>query len=106
MNDPDKLNAVGPHNHWQLEDIWLKLARDEPIKVIVLTGAGTAFCAGGDVKKMAERAQTDMACNTRCACRRTRCASGSICCFARNRSSQRSMATPSALALRSSSSAT
>jgi enoyl-CoA hydratase len=59
MNDPDKLNAVGPHNHWQLEDIWLKLARDESIKVIVLTGAGRAFCAGGDVKMMSERAQTD-----------------------------------------------
>jgi len=59
MNDPDKLNAVGPHNHWQLEDIWLKLARDESIKVIVLTGAGRAFCAGGDVKLMSERAQTE-----------------------------------------------
>ena len=59
MNDPDKLNAVGPHNHWQLEDIWLKLARDESIKVIVLTGAGRAFCAGGDVKLMADRAQTE-----------------------------------------------
>jgi enoyl-CoA hydratase len=59
MNDPEKLNAVGPHNHWQLEDIWLKLARDESIKVIVLTGAGNAFCAGGDIKKMAERAQTE-----------------------------------------------
>lgn len=59
MNDGDKLNAVGPHNHWQLEDIWLKLARDESIKVIVLTGAGKAFSAGGDIKKMAERAQTD-----------------------------------------------
>jgi enoyl-CoA hydratase len=59
MHDPDKLNAVGPHNHWQLEDIWLKLARDESIKVIVLTGAGRAFCAGGDIKKMADRAQTD-----------------------------------------------
>jgi len=59
LNDPDKLNAVGPHNHWQIEDIWLKLARDESIKVIVLTGAGRAFCAGGDIKKMAERAQTE-----------------------------------------------
>lgn len=59
MNDADKLNAVGPGNHWQLEDIWLKLARDETIKVIVLTGAGKAFSAGGDIKKMAERAQTD-----------------------------------------------
>lgn len=59
MNDPDKLNAVGPHNHWQLEDIWLKLGRDERIKAIVLTGAGRAFSAGGDIKKMAERAQTE-----------------------------------------------
>nr|WP_314437269.1 enoyl-CoA hydratase/isomerase family protein [uncultured Brevundimonas sp.] len=59
MNDPDKLNAIGPHNHWQLEDIWLKLARDESIKVIVLTGAGRAFCAGGDIKLMADRAQTE-----------------------------------------------
>jgi len=59
MNEPDKLNAVGPENHWQLEDIWLKLARDERIKVIVLTGAGRAFSAGGDIKKMADRALTD-----------------------------------------------
>lgn len=59
MTDPDKLNAVGPHNHWQVEDIWLKLARDESVKVIVLTGAGRAFCAGGDVKLMADRAQTE-----------------------------------------------
>lgn len=59
MNDPDKLNAVGPHNHWQLEDIWLHLGRDERIKVIVLTGAGRAFCAGGDVKLMSQRAQTE-----------------------------------------------
>ena len=59
MNDADKLNAVGPHNHWQLEDIWLKLGRDERIKAIVLTGAGRAFSAGGDIKKMAERAQTE-----------------------------------------------
>ena len=59
LNAPEKLNAVGPHNHWQLEDIWLKLARDERVKVIVLTGAGKAFSAGGDVKMMADRAQTE-----------------------------------------------
>lgn len=59
MDNPDKLNAIGPHNHWQIEDIWLKLARDERIKVIVLTGAGRAFCAGGDIKLMSQRAQTE-----------------------------------------------
>lgn len=59
MNDPDKLNAVGPHNHWELEHIWIDLARDESIKTIVFTGAGRAFSAGGDIKKMAERALTE-----------------------------------------------
>ncbi|MBW8754767.1 MAG: enoyl-CoA hydratase/isomerase family protein [Sphingomonadales bacterium] len=59
MNAPDTLNAIGPHNHWQIEDIWLKLARDERVKVIVLTGAGKAFSAGGDIKLMADRAQTE-----------------------------------------------
>jgi len=59
MNDPDKLNAVGPHNHWELEHIWVDLARDESVKTIVFTGAGRAFSAGGDIKKMAERAQTE-----------------------------------------------
>jgi enoyl-CoA hydratase len=59
MNDPDKLNAIGPENHKELEYIWVDLARDEEIKVIVLTGAGRAFSAGGDVKKMAARAGTE-----------------------------------------------
>jgi enoyl-CoA hydratase/carnithine racemase len=59
MSDPDKLNAIGPHNHWELEQVWVDLARDETIKAIVLTGAGAAFSAGGDIKKMAARAQTE-----------------------------------------------
>lgn len=59
MNDPDKLNAIGPENHKELEYIWIDLARDESIKVIVLTGAGRSFSAGGDIKKMAARAGTE-----------------------------------------------
>ena len=59
MNDPDKLNAIGPHNHWEVEHIWVDLARDESVKTIVFTGAGRAFSAGGDIKKMAERALTE-----------------------------------------------
>lgn len=59
MNDPDKLNAVGPEEHREIEDIWLDLARDERIKTIVFTGAGRAFSAGGDVKRMAQRAGTE-----------------------------------------------
>lgn len=59
MNDPDKLNSVGPENHKELEYIWIDLAKDEEIKTIVFTGAGRAFSAGGDVKKMAARAGTE-----------------------------------------------
>lgn len=59
MNSPDTLNAIGPHNHWELEHIWVDLARDETIKTIVFTGAGRAFSAGGDIKKMADRALTE-----------------------------------------------
>ncbi|MFV3075001.1 enoyl-CoA hydratase/isomerase family protein [Niveispirillum fermenti] len=59
MNDPDKLNAVGPENHKELEYIWVDLAQDESIKAIVFTGAGRAFSAGGDIKKMAARAGTE-----------------------------------------------
>lgn len=59
MNAPDTLNAVGPEEHRELEEIWVDLARDEKIKVIVFTGAGRAFSAGGDVKRMAARAGTD-----------------------------------------------
>jgi enoyl-CoA hydratase len=59
MNDPDNLNSIGPEQHREMEDIWLDIARDESIKVLVLTGAGRAFSAGGDVKRMAQRAGTD-----------------------------------------------
>ena len=59
MNDPEKLNAIGPDNHKELEYIWIDLAKDETIKAIVLTGAGRAFSAGGDIKKMAARAGTE-----------------------------------------------
>jgi enoyl-CoA hydratase/carnithine racemase len=59
MNDPDRLNAIGPENHKELEYIWIDLARDESIKVIVITGAGRSFSAGGDIKKMAARAGTE-----------------------------------------------
>jgi enoyl-CoA hydratase/carnithine racemase len=59
MNDPDKLNSIGPENHKELEYIWVDLAKDEAIKAIVFTGAGRAFSAGGDIKKMAARAGTE-----------------------------------------------
>jgi enoyl-CoA hydratase len=55
LNRPDSLNAVNPQLHHELEHIWLDLAEDSEVNAILLTGAGRAFCAGGDVKGMASR---------------------------------------------------
>lgn len=53
INRPDALNAVTSRLHHELEQVWLDLAADRAVNAIILTGAGRAFCAGGDVKGMA-----------------------------------------------------
>lgn len=53
LNRPESLNAINDALHHELITIWLDLADDEEVNAIVLTGAGKAFCAGGDVKGMA-----------------------------------------------------
>ncbi|MDT7944626.1 MAG: enoyl-CoA hydratase-related protein [Dehalococcoidia bacterium] len=52
MNRPEKRNAVNLQMHQELEQIWLHIAEDDEVRCIVLTGAGPAFCAGGDVEGM------------------------------------------------------
>jgi enoyl-CoA hydratase/carnithine racemase len=50
LNRPDRLNA---NNNKMLEELSVALddvGGDEKIRVLVTTGAGRAFCAGGDVK--------------------------------------------------------
>ena len=54
INRPDRLNAVHNALHHELEQIWIDVRADQDVNAIVLTGAGRAFCAGGDVKGMAE----------------------------------------------------
>jgi 2-(1,2-epoxy-1,2-dihydrophenyl)acetyl-CoA isomerase len=54
LNRPDRLNALsGPMLDTLLEAL-PRLAEDPAVGVVVLTGAGRGFCAGGDVKAMAE----------------------------------------------------
>src|SRR5437773_5530783 len=53
INRPDSLNAVNNAMHHELEQIWLDVRADQDVNAIILTGAGRAFCAGGDVKGMA-----------------------------------------------------
>ena len=54
LNRPEVLNAVNMELHVELEDIFVDVARDDEVNVVVLTGAGRAFCAGGDIKAMQE----------------------------------------------------
>jgi enoyl-CoA hydratase len=52
LNRPDSRNAISPRMHLELAEIWPRIAADPDIDVVVLTGAGTTFSAGGDVKAM------------------------------------------------------
>jgi 2-(1,2-epoxy-1,2-dihydrophenyl)acetyl-CoA isomerase len=54
LNRPDRLNALSSPIMEGLLEALPRLAADPGVGAIVLTGAGRAFCAGGDVKRMAE----------------------------------------------------
>jgi enoyl-CoA hydratase len=48
LNRPDRLNAVNGRMHAELATFSRDFANDREMRVLVLTGAGRAFCAGGD----------------------------------------------------------
>src|SRR5205807_9287750 len=50
MNRPEQLNAVSKELHWALANVWRQLAADTDARVVILTGAGRAFSAGGDME--------------------------------------------------------
>lgn len=49
INRPDDLNAVNQPLHWALANVWRQLSADREAKVVIVTGAGRAFSAGGDL---------------------------------------------------------
>ncbi len=49
INRPNDLNAVNASLHWALANVWRQLAADLEAEVVILTGAGRAFSAGGDL---------------------------------------------------------
>src|SRR5262249_61304028 len=50
LNRPEKRNAMSPQLHFDMANVWDELESDAATKVIVLTGAGEAWCAGQDLK--------------------------------------------------------
>ncbi|AOV08700.1 enoyl-CoA hydratase/isomerase family protein [Sporosarcina ureilytica] len=54
LNRPDRLNAFSPEMMSGLKQAIDKAKQDDAIRVVVLSGAGRAFSAGGDVKTMGQ----------------------------------------------------
>src|SRR5581483_7331849 len=50
IDRPEKLNATDAVLHSELARVWRDVARDGDCSVAVITGAGRAFSAGGDLE--------------------------------------------------------
>ena len=59
MNHPEKLNALSDAMLAALSDEFEALAADEKIRVVIIAGAGKAFCAGHDLKEMTQGRQAE-----------------------------------------------
>jgi enoyl-CoA hydratase/carnithine racemase len=49
LNRPDRLNALTFEVYRELTDTFAALKNETDVRVVVITGAGRAFCSGGDV---------------------------------------------------------
>ena len=57
LNRPERRNALSDTLSPALRRMFARLAEEPEVRSLLLTGAGTAFCAGGDVKGMGGRSQ-------------------------------------------------
>jgi enoyl-CoA hydratase len=58
MNRPERLNAADETMHRELVEIWRDVDADPEVSAVILTGAGAAFSAGGDLN-LVERMTQD-----------------------------------------------
>ena len=54
IDRPEVLNAANLRLHRELSDVWAVFDADDSARVAVITGAGRAFCAGGDMALLDE----------------------------------------------------
>jgi enoyl-CoA hydratase/carnithine racemase len=52
LNRPDRLNALTFEVYAELRDLFRALDSEPGVRAVVLTGAGRAFCSGGDVEEI------------------------------------------------------
>ena len=57
LNRPEVLNAADAPMHTELVEVWQTIERDPGVRVAVVTGAGRAFSAGGDLKMVEDAYQ-------------------------------------------------
>src|SRR5262245_21924040 len=50
LNRPERLNAITFEVYRELTDLIADLRDEKDVRVVVITGAGRAFCSGGDVR--------------------------------------------------------
>ena len=50
LNRPERLNAITFEVYHELTDFLAKLRDEKGVRVVIITGAGRAFCSGGDVR--------------------------------------------------------
>lgn len=55
LNRPERKNSLGGTLREDIAAAMIAAGADKGVRVVILTGAGTAFCAGGDLKEMVER---------------------------------------------------
>ena len=56
LNAPEERNALSTQAQWdEVVAACERVARDQSVKAVILTGAGSAFCAGGNVKDMRDK---------------------------------------------------
>ena len=58
LNRPEVLNAADRQLHTELVEVWKTIDRDPSVRVAVVTGAGRAFSAGGDLKLVEDAYRT------------------------------------------------
>ncbi len=64
FNRPDRRNALSGRGIVELSDTYARLDADDDVRVIVLTGSGSAFCAGADLQRKGGAFQTPKAVTT------------------------------------------
>ena len=52
LNRPEKRNAINCESMCRLYDAWTELDRDDELRVAILTGRGSTFCAGMDLAEI------------------------------------------------------